>query len=76
METSLVVSEWKMTLDDKKQPTIAGKYQVKLGQKVISETVFNSGFNTTTIIIPPEILVEVTAISDKVKEAIINNFTN
>ena len=76
MDMEICVSEWKIRLDDKKQKTIGGKYQVKLGPAVISESDFNSGYNSTDIAIPPEIMLEAEALDIKIKEAIIKNFTN
>jgi len=75
MEMEICVSEWKIKIDDKKQKTIAGKYQVKLGPAVISESDFNDGYNSTDIAIPSEIMVEAEGLDNKIKEAIIKNFT-
>ena len=75
MEMEICVSQWKIKIDDKKQKTIAGKYQVKLGTSVISESEFNDGYNSTNIVIPPEIMVEAEKLDGKIKEAIIKNFT-
>jgi len=75
MEMEIVVSEWSMRLNEKKQKTIGGKYQVKIGPSVISESEFNGGYLTTDITIPPDILADVEKIDDRVKEAIIKNFT-
>jgi len=75
MEMEIVVKEWKMTTGDKKQKTIGGTYQVKIGTSVVSESGFNGGYNTTDISIPPDILVEVQKIDAKVRQAIIDNFT-
>lgn len=76
MQMEIVVSEWKMVIDDKKQKTIGGKYQVKIGTSVVSESTFNDGYNTTDINIPSEILVEIEKMDDKIKDAIIKNFTS
>ena len=75
MEMEICVSEWKIKIDDKKQKTIAGKYQVKLGSSVISESEFNDGYNSTTIAIPPEIMIEAEKLDSKIKQSIIDNFT-
>jgi len=75
MEMEICVSEWKIKIDDKKQKTIAGKYQVKLGSSVISVSEFNDGYNSTTIAIPPEIMIEAEKIDSKIKQSIIDNFT-
>jgi len=75
MEMEICISQWKIKIDDKKQKTIAGKYQVKLGTSVISESEFNDGYNSTNIVIPPEIMVEAEKLDGKIKEAIIKNFT-
>jgi len=75
MEMEICVSQWKIKIDDKKQKTIAGKYQVKLGTSVISESEFNDGYNSTNIVIPPEIMVKAEKLDGKIKEAIIKNFT-
>ena len=75
MEMDIVVSSWKMLIGDNKQKTIGGKYQVKMGGNVISESTFNDGYNSTDITIPAEILVEAEALDKKIKEAIIKNFT-
>jgi len=75
MEMEICVSQWKIKIDDKKQKTIAGKYQVKLGTSVISESEFNDGYNSTNIVIPPEIMIEAEKLDGKIKEAIIKNFT-
>ena len=75
MNMEICVSEWKIKTDDKKQKTIAGKYQVKLGPAVISESEFNDGYNSTTIAIKPEIMVEAEKLDSKIKQSIIDNFT-
>ena len=75
MNMEICVSEWKIKIDDKKQKTIAGKYQVKLGSSVISESEFNDGYNSTTIAIPPEIMIEAEKLDSKIKQSIIDNFT-
>ena len=75
MEMEICVSQWKIKIDDKKQKTIAGKYQVKLGTSVISESEFNDGYNSTNIVISPEIMIEAEKLDGKIKEAIIKNFT-
>ena len=64
-----------MLINDKKQKTIGGKYQVKMGNSVVSESEFNDGYNSTDIEIPAEILVEAEKLDAKIKEAIIKNFT-
>jgi Leu/Phe-tRNA-protein transferase len=71
----IFVKEWKMRLNDQKQKTIGGTYQVKLGNAVVSESDFNGGYNSTDITIPAEILVEAENLDAKIKEAIIKNFT-
>jgi len=75
MEMEIVVSEWKIKISDKKQKTIAGKYQVKIGTAVISESEFNDGYNSTDIMIPAELIAKVEAIDTLVKDAIVKNFT-
>jgi len=75
MGMEIYVSEWKMAIGEKKQKTIGGKYQVKMGNQVVSESEFNGGYNTTDISIPSEILVEAEKLDVKIKEAIIKNFT-
>jgi hypothetical protein len=75
MSMEIVVKEWKMLIDDKKQKTIGGKYQVKMGNAVVAESEFNNGYNSTDISIPSEILVEAEKLDGKIREAIIKNFT-
>jgi hypothetical protein len=76
MEMEICVSEWSVLIDDKKQKTIGGKYQVRMNGNVISESQFNSGYGSTDIGIPAEILVEAEKLDEKVKDAIIKNFTS
>ena len=76
MEMEICVSEWKMKIGDKKQKTISGKYQVKVGSNVVSESAFNDGYNSTDITIPAEILVEAEKLDAKIRESIIKNFTS
>ncbi len=75
MELEIIVSEWKMRIGSNKQKTIGGKYQVRMGAVVVSESSFNDEYNSTDITIPASILDEVEKIDSKVKEAIIKNFT-
>lgn len=75
MAMEIFVSMWGMVLNEKKQKTIGGKYQVKMGNMVVSESEFNAGYNSTDIAIPADILVEAEALDAKIKEAIIKNFT-
>ena len=75
MQMEIFISEWKVRISENKQKTIAGTYQVKMGEMVVSESQFNDGFNTTDIVIPPEILTKIANIDDEIKQAIIKNFT-
>ena len=75
MNMEIHVSTWKVLTGDKKQRTIGGIYQVKLAGKVVSESTFNDGYNTTDITIPAELMVEAEALDVKIKEAIVKNFT-
>ena len=76
MEMEICVSEWKMRIGDNKQKTIGGKYQIKMGSNVVSESEFNDGYNSTEIAIPAEILVEAEKLDEKIRESIIKNFTS
>jgi len=76
MEMEICVSEWKMRIGDNKQKTIGGKYQIKMGSNVVSESEFNDGYNSTEIAIPAEILVEAEKLDAKIRESIIKNFTS
>jgi len=76
MEMEIRVSKWAVQLDDKKQKTIGGKYQVVMNGNVVSESEFNNGYNSTDIGIPAEILVEAEKLDGKIKEAIVKNFTS
>ena len=76
MEMEIYIKEWKMTTGDKKQKTIGGTYQVRMGNQVVSESSFNDGYNTTEIGIPAEVLVEAEKLDEKIREAIIKNFAN
>ena len=75
MAMEIFVSKWGVVLNDKKQKTIGGKYQVKMGNTIVSESEFNEGYNSTDISIPAEILVEAEKLDAKIKEVIIKNFT-
>lgn len=75
MEMNIAVESWKVITTDKKQKNIAGKYQIKLGSRVISESEFNDGYNSTDINIPAELLVEAEKLDSKIRQAIIDNFT-
>ena len=75
MAMEIFVSKWAMILNEKKQKTIGGKYQVKMGNAVVSESEFNEGYNSTDITIPADILVEAEKLDARIKEAIIKNFT-
>ena len=76
MEMEICVSEWIMRIGDNKQKTIGGKYQIKMGSNVVSESEFNDGYNSTEIAIPAEILVEAEKLDAKIRESIIKNFTS
>ena len=76
MEIDICVSSWKVIISDNKQKTIGGKYQVKMGSHVVSETSFNDGYGSTEIVIPAELMVEAEKLDSKIKEAIVKNFTN
>jgi len=76
MEIDICVSSWKVIIGDNKQKTIGGKYQVKMGSHVVSETSFNDGYSSTKIVIPAELMVEAEKLDSKIKEAIVKNFTN
>ena len=65
-----------MRIGDNKQKTIGGKYQIKMGSNVVSESEFNDGYNSTEIAIPAEILVEAEKLDAKIRESIIKNFTS
>ena len=76
MEMDIIVSQWKLKLDDEtKQKTIAGKYQVRMGGSVVSESGFNDGYGSTKISIPSKILAELEETDEKIKRAIVENFT-
>ena len=75
MEMEIVVSEWKIKIAENKQKTIAGKFQVKMGGQVVSESEFNDGYNNTSINIEAAILVEAEKLDGKIRESIIKNFT-
>ena len=74
MEMNIYVSEWKLVVTEKNHKTIGGKYQVKMGKAVVSESKFNDGYNSTDINVPPELLVEAEKLDCKIKEAITQNF--
>jgi len=76
MEMDIYVSSWKIKVGENKQKTIAGKYQIKMGGHVVSESEFNDGYNSTDITIPSEILAEAEKLDSKIKEAIVKNFTS
>jgi hypothetical protein len=76
MAMEIFVSQWKMILNEKKQKTIGGKYQVRMGNTVVSESEFNEGYNSTDITIPAEILLEAEELDAKIKDAIIKNFAS
>ena len=76
MDMEICVSKWSVLVNDRKQKTIGGKYQVKMNGNVISESEFNEGYNSTEITIPAEILVEAESLDSKIREAIIKNFTS
>ena len=75
MEMQLEIKMWKVVLDDKKNKTIGGTYQVKMNGHVVSESSFNDGYNSTDIGIPASIMVEVEKLDEKIKEAIVKNFS-
>jgi len=76
MEMEIVVSNWSMLIDeDSKQKTIGGKYQVKMSGNVVSESNFNTGYSSTKISIPASILAELEEVDEKIKDAIVKNFT-
>lgn len=74
MEMKIVVKEWKARTDEKKQRTVGGKYEIRLGNQVVSTSDFNDGYNTTDISIPADILIDIDELDKKIKKAIIDNF--
>jgi hypothetical protein len=75
MEVTINVTDWGI-VEKNKQKTIGGSYEVKAGAVVVSKTDFNKGYSGTEIQIPASIMIEVEAIDDKVRQAIIDNFSS
>ena len=71
----ITVSSWKIVTKEDKSKTIGGTYQVKAGNMVVSETQFNDGYNATNINIPAELMVEAEKLDEKIRTAIVKNFT-
>jgi hypothetical protein len=75
MEVKIVVTKWKIVEKDDKTKTIGGTYEVRCGTNKVSESNFNDGYNSTNITIPAQLMVEVEALDQKIKEQIVTNFT-
>jgi len=75
MEMGIVVKSWKYVNEEGKQPTLAGEYAVRMNGKEVSSTGFNDGYATTEIVIPAAIMAEIETITEKVNQAIVDNFT-
>ena len=54
---------------------ITGSYKVLCGATEVANQSFNSGYGTTTIIFPAELVVEIEKIGKKIESAITENFT-
>jgi len=54
---------------------IVGSYKVLCGGTQIARQDFNDGYNSTTIIFPTELLLEIEELGKKIEKAITENFT-
>ena len=75
MELAILVKEWKIKVKEDKSKTIAGKYAVICGPNEVAESTFNDGYGSTDIQIPANLLADAEVLDQKVKQAIMENFT-
>jgi hypothetical protein len=75
MEVKIIVTKWKIIEKDDKTKTIGGTYEVRCGATKVSESNFNEGYGSTNITIPPQLMIEVETLDQKIKEQIVTNFT-
>ena len=72
----MVVKSWKVHKDgEEKGKTIGGVIDVMCGKEKVAGSGFNDGYNTTKIAIPPDLMSEVLALDEKIRLAIIDNYT-
>lgn len=74
MEVQIVVSEWKLVQEEKKQPIIRGKYDVRVGGQTIASQTFNENYVGVPITIPAELMAKVEALSAEIKDVIVKNY--
>ena len=75
METKIVIKNWSVRMKEDKSKTISGEYSVLCGAIEMATSKFNEEYGSVDIKIPAEILSEVEAIDEKIRTAIVNNFT-
>lgn len=75
METEIIIKEWSVRTKEDKSKTISGVYSVLCGANELATSKFNSDYDSVDIKIPAGILSEIEAIDEKVRTAIIKNFT-
>ena len=78
MELKITAKSWRYAFKDEDKTeigrTICGTYAVMMGDKIIAEKTFNSGYGSVDMALPAELMVKVEALDAEIKQAIVESF--
>lgn len=70
MEVKITLKNWEIVRNDKKQTIIKGRYTIINGPIEIAVQSFNEGYGSIELPLPPALMAEAEALTEKIAEAI------